>query len=73
MRQKIDQMRETLALAEAQAPIADLTRLADWDRAVDPTIFTIGAQRLIAPGALPNDLQGWIAFAKCDADAVELY
>ena len=42
MWQQIEQMRDTLALAEAQAPITDLTKLADWDRTPDPTIFSIG-------------------------------
>eukprot|EP00959_Pyramimonas_sp_CCMP1952_P354998 7436350-Pyramimonas_sp.AAC.1 len=72
MRQQIDQMRETLALAEAQAPIKDLASLADWDRAIDQTILTIGAQRPIALGVLLNDLQEWIASANLDTDAVEL-
>eukprot|EP00959_Pyramimonas_sp_CCMP1952_P373038 7812394-Pyramimonas_sp.AAC.1 len=65
-------MRETLALAEAQVPIADLSRPADWDREIDPAIFTVGAQRLFAPDALLNDLQEWIASANLGPDAVEL-
>eukprot|EP00959_Pyramimonas_sp_CCMP1952_P100405 2100471-Pyramimonas_sp.AAC.1 len=69
MRQQIDQVRETLAPAEAQAPIAGLAGLADWGRAIDPAIFAIGAQRLIPPGVLLNDLQEWIASANLDTGA----
>eukprot|EP00959_Pyramimonas_sp_CCMP1952_P389510 8162054-Pyramimonas_sp.AAC.1 len=43
------QMRDTLALAEAQTPITDLSRLAEWDRQPDPAPFSVGCQRLIAP------------------------
>ena len=49
MWQHTDQLRDTIALAEAQAPLTDLTRLAEWDRTPDPTRFSIGCQRLVAP------------------------
>eukprot|EP00959_Pyramimonas_sp_CCMP1952_P339125 7102257-Pyramimonas_sp.AAC.1 len=68
---QIDQMRDTLALAAAQLPITDLARLADWGFTPDATIFSIGSQRLIAPNAVFNDLQEWLADAGLQSDHVE--
>ena len=73
MWQQIGQMRDAIALAEAQAPITDLTRLAERDRMPDSTLFSIGCQRLTAPDLLLNDLQEWIAAANLQSDHVELH
>eukprot|EP00959_Pyramimonas_sp_CCMP1952_P372842 7807570-Pyramimonas_sp.AAC.1 len=70
--QHIDQMRDTLALAEAQTPIADLSRLAEWDRQPDPTLCVAGCQRLLAPSVVLNDLQELIAEANLQSNHVEL-
>ena len=69
---QIDQLRDTIALAEAQTPITDLNRLAEWDRQPDPALFSIGAKRLISPEVLLNDLQEWIHAANLQSDHVEL-
>eukprot|EP00959_Pyramimonas_sp_CCMP1952_P331444 6940394-Pyramimonas_sp.AAC.1 len=65
-------MRDTLALAEAQTPVAALNRLAKRDRQPDPTLFSAGCQRPIAPNALLNDLQEWIAVANMQSNHAEL-
>ena len=72
MSTQLDQLRDTIALAEANVPITDLDRLAEWDRQPEPALFTIGCQRLISPDLLLNDLQEWIAAANLQSSHVEL-
>ena len=72
MSQQIDQLRDALALAEAQVPIADPSRLTEWGRQPEAALFSIGSQRLIAPHVLLNDLQEWIGAADLQSDHVEL-
>eukprot|EP00959_Pyramimonas_sp_CCMP1952_P236864 4950277-Pyramimonas_sp.AAC.1 len=53
-------MEASLALAEAAAPF-DAQRLAEWRRAPDPALFSIGAPRAVSPQAVMEALGGCIA------------
>eukprot|EP00959_Pyramimonas_sp_CCMP1952_P174999 3657005-Pyramimonas_sp.AAC.1 len=55
MRRQLQAMEQTLAVAEASVPF-DGQRIAEWDRAPDPTVFSTGAPRAMAPAAIKTAL-----------------
>eukprot|EP00959_Pyramimonas_sp_CCMP1952_P241666 5051160-Pyramimonas_sp.AAC.1 len=52
-------MKQTLGMAGAPVPF-DVQKLATWDRVPDPTVFSIGAPRAMAPAAIKTALAEWI-------------
>ncbi|CAK0838174.1 unnamed protein product, partial [Prorocentrum cordatum] len=72
MRQQISAMEQTLAMAEAAIP-CDVQKLATWDRTPDPTVFSIGAPRAIAPAAVKAALAEWIQASGVPVDQLILH
>ncbi|CAK0907827.1 unnamed protein product, partial [Prorocentrum cordatum] len=73
LRQEVDRLTELVGMAEQQAGLVDIGRLAEWEREVDPTLFSISCPRHAAPDNVRRALASWIAAAQLTPEMVELY
>eukprot|EP00959_Pyramimonas_sp_CCMP1952_P247934 5182898-Pyramimonas_sp.AAC.1 len=65
-------MEQTLAMTEASVSF-DVQRVAEWDRAPDRTVFSIGASRAMAPASVKAALSTWIVVSGVPTEQLVLH
>eukprot|EP00959_Pyramimonas_sp_CCMP1952_P173228 3619764-Pyramimonas_sp.AAC.1 len=72
LREQVNVIRSSLALAERQLGAADLAKLAECDREADPLLFTANCQSMASGPAVRAALEDWIVAAKVRSEFIEV-